>query len=537
MPAESQVVVGQEQLPFSDAAGCKAWLARLPRANPAQCHALLAAQARRLPAAAIAPAAKFEILELLREPVAEVQAERVKNCRGKPVPLADKDHEAWDGAVGLWQAVAAGYDALIDAMASSAPDLAIHAQVICQRALRYTAAAMFEYCHIYHAVSGVLWQQLHRLYVFSENAGLASTPVNDAVGHRAPDTTCAATYAHALLVHLAQPDALTGEQLDIVDRWLDRWENLVSLSPEPLPRSNIPALAVNVSSQKGAGLAKQMPSAGVRHLNLEPLSKALRQAMAALKQQTPAQLGLGNLPREACEKLLLLLHIQWCAAGTGRVDERTPASIKVKISPNIASMHFHLTGKAFRQPGGELTAAERQRLDMFGSVAEAGEQALASQRSAALENWVIVNQSLSGFLGTVREKEIVSRISHQQLVALQPAAKKVMYLGIVQRLNADNEGMMWIGLRILLGAPQAVAVRIADAAPANAPTDNQYERALLMPEDAARKIPAAIVLMPGWFQPNRTLNLLAEKEKERKVRLQTLLDKGANFERATFSAA
>src|SRR5690349_1855549 len=319
MPAESQVAAGQDQHPFSDAAGCRAWLARLPRANPAQCHAVLAAEARRLPAAAMAPAAKFEILELLREPVAEAQAEMVKHCRGKPLPLADKDREAWDSAVGLWQAMAAGYDALIDAMAGSAPDLAIHAQVICQRALRYTAAAMFEYCHIYHAVSGALWQQLHRFYVFSENAGLASAPVKDAVGRRAPDTSCAATYAHALLVHLSQPDALTGELLDIVDRWLERWESLVSLSPEPLPQGNIPALAVNVSSQKGAGLAKQMPSAGVRHLNLEPLGKALRQATAALKQQTPAQLGLGNLSREGCEKLLLLLHLQWCAAGTGRV--------------------------------------------------------------------------------------------------------------------------------------------------------------------------------------------------------------------------
>jgi hypothetical protein len=531
MPAETPAAAGGPSLEFSDAAGCQAWIARLPLTNPAQCHAALAAQLRALMSAAIAPAVKFALFELLREPVAAAQAEMAKSCRGRPLPLDGNSQKAWQEVTGLWRAMASGYDSLIDAMASTAPELASDAQVICQRALRYTALALFEYCHIYHAASGELWRQLHRLYVFAENAGLATTALSDPAGRESAKTSCLGTYVHALLMHLGQPDALTGEQLDQVDRWLEKWEALVVLSPDTLAASAIPAVAVNLASEKGAGLAGQMPAAGVRHLNLEALSKALRQLAAALKQQTPVQLGLGDLPRESCEHLLRSLHIQWCAAGTGRVDERTPASIKVMISPNLASMHFHLTGKAFRQPGKELTAAERQRLDMFGSVSEAGEQALASQRSAALETWVIVNQSVSGFLGTAREKEVVSRISHHQLVALQPPARKVMYLGIVQRLNVDETGMMWIGLRIILGAPQAAAVRAVE------PAGGQYERALLMPADAARNIPASIIMVPGTYQSGRALSLHVEKEKERRIKLQALLDKGANFERATYAAA
>jgi hypothetical protein len=531
MPAEAPAAAsGQDPFALSSTPDCKAWIAQLPAGNPRLRRAQLLTYVQALPAATIAPAAKLEALELLRAPVAEAQAALAKECRGKPLPLTAGDNEAWQGTVALWRAMAGGYDALIDAMANSAPELAGNAHLICQRALRYTADAMFEYCHIYHAVSGELWQQLHRLYVFSENAGFASTAVNDAVGRHAPGTSCVATYVHAVLVHLAQPDALSAAQLDAVDRWLERWEGLVTLAPDPLPQSAIPAVAVDLTSRKGGGLARQTAGAGVRHLNLESLSKALRQAAAALKQQTAEQLGLGAYPREMCERLLQSLHIQWCAAGTGRVDERTPASIKVSISPTVASMHYHLTGKAFRQPKAELTAAERQRLDMFGSVSESDEKALASQSSRALETWVIINQSVSGFLGTVREKELSSRISHQQLVALQPPAKKVMYLGIVQRLNVDEAGMMWIGLRIILGAPQAVSVRPAEPAVA------KYERALLMPEDAARKIPASIVLMPGWVQPGRVLSLVVDKEKERRIKLQSLLDKGENFERATYGA-
>jgi cyclic-di-GMP-binding protein len=531
MPAEAPAAAsGLEQMLSSGASDCRTFIAGLPANNPGLRHAQLLSYAQGVPSGTLAPAAKLEVLELLREPVAEVQAALAKECRGKPLPLAASDNEAWQGTVALWRAMAAGYDALIDAMAGSAPELAGNAHLICQRALRYTAAAMFEYCHIYHSVSGELWQQLHRLYVFSENAGFASMAVDDAVGRRTPATSCVAIYVHALLVQLAQPDALSGAQLDAVDRWLERWESLVTLAPDPLPQSAIPAVAVDLAAKKGAGLARQMPAAGVRHLNLEALSKALRQAAAALKQQTPEQLGLGPYPREMCERLLTGLHVQWCAAGTGRVDERTPASIKVSISPSLASMHYHLTGKAFRQPKAELTAAERQRLDLLGSVSESDEKALASQSSRALETWVIVNQSVSGFLGTAREKDMANRISHQQLVALQPPAKKVMYLGVVQRLNVDEDGMMWIGLRIILGAPQAASVRPLE------PAGARYERALLMPEDAGRKIPASIMLMPGWVQPGRVLTLRVEKEKERRIKLQSLLDKGENFERATYGA-
>jgi len=531
MPADAPGAAGgQDALQFTDAAGCAAWIARLPSGQPAKRHALLAEQARLLPSAAIAPAIKLEALELLRVPVAEAQAEMAGECRGKPVPLDARDRENWERVEGTWRAMAAGYDALIDAMATTAPDLATNAHLICQRALRYTALALLEYCHIYYAPAGALWQQLHRLYVFAENAGLTTTAVTDSCGRRTAATSCAATYGHALLMHLAQPDALSNEELDTVDGWLEKWEALVLLAAEPLPASDIPALAVDLASEKGAGLARNMPSAGVRHLNLEALNKALRQALAALKSQTPARLGLGDLPRDACEKLVRQIVVQWCAAGTGRAEERTPASIKVMISPNIPSMHFHLTGKAFRQPGGELTAAERQKLDMFGSVSEAGERALASQRSAALETWVIVNQSVSGFLGTARENEIVNRISHHQLVALQPRTKKVMYLGIVQRLNRDTEGTIWIGLRIILGSPTAVSVRVVEGGA-------QYGRGLLMPEDASRKILASVVVEPEVYQADRVLDVYIEKEKSRKVRLLALLDRGANFERATFTAA
>jgi hypothetical protein len=59
-----------------------------------------------------------------------------------------------------------------------------------------------------------------------------------------------------------------------------------------------------------------------------------------------------------------------------------------------------------------------------------------------------------------------------------------MYLGVVQRLNVDEAGTMWIGLRIILGAPQAASVRPVE------PAGAKYERALLMPEGAGYRRPS-----------------------------------------------
>jgi hypothetical protein len=503
-------------------ASATAWLARLPQANGVQCHAALIAQARLLPGAAAAPAAKLEILELLRQPVAAAQSELARACRGAPIPLESEHRQAWEGVVGMWRAMAGAYDSLIDAMATTAPNLAAHAHLICQRALRYTSLAMIEHWHVYCAVSGALWQQLHRLYVFSENAGVATSTVNDPVGRASASASCLGSYAHALLMHLAQPDALTGAHIDIVDRWLERWEGLVGLTPEPLPHSAFPALAVDVASRKGAGFAKDMRSAGVRHLNLEALSSALRRTLAALKQQSPAQLGLGDLPRDACKRLLQLLHIRWCAAGTGRVHERAPTSLKVHISPNLASIHFHITGKVFRQPGGDMPPAQRQRQESLGQ----GEAAVASTRSGALETWDIRNQSISGFLATCRHDRM-NPIAYHQLVGLLAPARKTIYIGIVHRLVFDEDGTILIGLRIILGTPRAVAVRMSEGT-------GRFDRALLMPEDAVRRIPASILLLPGWYQANR--KLLIRSDKDANIKLQSLLDTGSNFDRSTYSA-
>jgi hypothetical protein len=514
-----------EPFQFTDAASCRAWLGRLAGADAAARHASFGRHVRQVPEALLAPAVKLEVLEMMREAVHAAQAGHAKDHRGRAVPLNPRHRAAWQETVGLWRALASAYESLIADMAEAAPELATHAALICQRVLRYTGLAMGEYNRAYHSVPEELWQQLHRLYVFAENAVVATTRVRDGVERIAAETTCTAAYVRSLLAQLAQPDALTVRQMDMVDRWLDHWEGLVSLSPEPSRSSTVAALAVDLMSQKGAALAKQMPAAGVRHLNLDHLGRTLRQASASLKKgRTPWQIGLGELRPDVCEMMLVLLYIQWCAAGTGRVDERTTASMSVRICPGIASIHHQLTGRPIRQPEGEPTL----RVVRNGSMPEWDEPP-----PAATETWAIVNKSASGFLGLCRKPDVNAPVGHRQLLGLKAGPEKDIYVGIVQRLHVDANGAVWVGLRLISASPQPAAVRAAEERAGDS-GGGAYERALLLPEDAARNVPATLLLPPKWYRPERELEV--HTGKGQRIRLRALLEEGPNFERATYSA-
>lgn len=528
MPEQTQSGEASVAPAFSDAAGFQAWRETLPLTNVERCHAAVLGQVAALQRSPMPAGVRLELLELLRELAVPLQTERAGKYAGRPVPLDGQDRAAWESVAGLWSALAAGYDALIDAMAGEAPEIAAHAALICQRAIRCTGRAMLERNRVYRRIPGELWRQLHRLHEFAQSAGVESAVVHDAVGRESAATSCTAEYLHTVLLQLAQPDALTLRQIELIDLWLESWAPLVSLAPTPPTTGSIPPIALVAESDRGASLAGQQPPEAARFLRLEELNRALRLAATGLRQgQAPASLGLGDMARDECERLLLLLHVQWCAAGTGRADERSGEGITVTIAPNLSAIHYNLSGRPFRQPGGDITARERHEFDTLGFMA--GTDPTVSQRSAAIESWVIVNKSASGFLSLCRDPGVATRIGHNQLLGLRNPTNKNLYLGTVQRLAMDDAGGIWVGLRLITASAQAVAARIPGARGA---LSIRYERALVVPADAARKIPASVLLLPGWFVAGRHIELYRDHPEQ--IELRELLDKGPNFERATF---
>ncbi|MGQ0750581.1 MAG: hypothetical protein ACT4PS_08610 [Betaproteobacteria bacterium] len=521
----------QGQLQFADVAACKRWVEQLPLTNVQQAQQALSLQLLALVKAEVPAIERLRILEALRAPVTYVQGETANRYAGKPIPLEAGELEAWSSVTEIWTQLEANYQKCLQSYRDGDLDIAPHAALITLRLLTCVSRQMMEHFRVYRAVPEALWRALNGLYAFSEQHGFARIRVQDAFSQQEPDSSCAEQYLQALLVHLANPYALSIRQLAFVHDWSEKWATLVGLAQQPLPASAGAALAVDLGSAAGAAFATEIaPQASVRHLDLEQLSKTLRQTITLLNQgQTPAQLGLGETARQpGCENLLMLLYVQWCRAGTGRGEERESADERVSVCFGISSAHFQVSGrKEFRQPA-EITSREKRDLDTYGYVLQPERQ--PAERSAeAIEVWNILNQSPGGFMCILRDPTSKSRIAHNQLVAVQRRGTRGFQVGMVQWLRVEREREISLGVRIFPGEPQAVAVRPSNFTPGS----STYERALLLPEVPASATPATFILPPGWFQSGRFIE--TQTDGKQVAKLLNLLEMGSDFDRCTIT--
>lgn len=519
----------QQPLQFTDSAGCKRWIEQLALTNIQQAQLTLTAQIAALDAAPLPALERLKMLEALKGPVAFVQSESAKRYAGKPLPLEAGETAVWDSVIELWQVMNRNYQQCLKAYREGDLAIAPHAALITMRCLRYLGCEMLDCYHIYRQPPDALWRALHELYSFAEQHGMARIRVPDSFSQHDPDSSCAETYVEALLAHLANPYALSTRQLDFAQRWLEKWAALVGLAPQPLPPSPTPSLAVDLGGATGVVFASGLePQPNLRYLDLEQLSKTLRQTINLLKQgQTPAQLGLGvNARQPGCENLLMLLYVQWCRAGTARTEERQRVDESASVCFGIPAAHFHASsGREFRQPG-EFTSREKRDLDTFGYIVRT-EQEVRGKAESGLETWQILNHSPTGFMCILRELTGQARVGHNQLIAVRRADSKQFRLGMVQWLRLEENKELCCGVRLFPGTPQAVAVRPSNFSPGN----NLYERALMLPEVPATATPATLILPPGWFQGGRFVEVYSDRKQVAK--LLNLLEQGGDFDRGT----
>src|SRR5688572_693773 len=515
-------------LQFTDSASCKRWIEQLTLTNVQLTQQALTGQLAALGAAHLAPLERLKILEAMREPVFFVQAESAKRYAGRPLPIDEGEKAVWSNVIVLWQETSRNYQQCLRAYREGDIAIAPHAALVTMRCLRLLGATLLDYYRIYRQPPGSLWRALHELYSFAENHGFARIRVQDSFAHRDPDSSCAESYTQVLLAHLANPFALSVRQMSFVARWLERWANLIGLASQPLPTSAVPPLMVDLTGAGGVVLGTGVePKPHLRYLDLEQLSKTLRQTINLLKQgQTPGQLGLGEDARQpGCENLLMLLYVQWCRAGTARAEERASNEEPAQVCFGLAAAHLYVGGRTFRQPG-ELTAREKQDMETYGYITRTENE--AGGEEDGLEQWQILNQSASGFMCIQRRPNGSGRVGHNQLMAVRRAGGCSFYLGMVQWLRMEDGGEIYCGVRLFPGTPQAIAVRPSNFAPTGS---GRYERALLLPEVPAPATPATLILPAGWFQSGRFVEVFSDRKQVAK--LLNLLEKGNDFDRGT----
>jgi hypothetical protein len=514
---------------FRDAESCAAWLQDLPLINVGPSHRRLLDQLEELNGFELRPGERLKIAELLREPVSFVQVEHAKKYSNRPAPLAPVEREVFRSVVALWQALAHCYEHCLTAAADAA-----HGALASQRALWCVSQKIQEHYKIYCDVPAGDWKSLHQIYAVAEERDVADEEVAHPVYKGKVETTCAETYARALLLDLANPNERPPRQAGFVLRWLERWSRKVEIT-RTAPVDDAPTLSVDLTGDKGAARGAAAAGENVRYLELQAVAKSLRKRVKLLRRgESPASLGLGEEVTAAiAEQLLITLHRLWCEdKQQPRAHPRRSASGTALVCSGLSGIQHYVSGGRFRQPGEAKPQSQSLHEDIatFGRVTTRREEEDYSDlHGFMLETWQIKDESIAGLRLDRPDPAAVGRYQLQQLIAARPTDGKSFILGTVRWLSVSQNFELRLGLRTLPGVPQAIAVRSTGL---NA-TAEKYVAALLLPASPMLQSPDRLILPPGWYRPGRVVEIY--RDNARNVTLSSLLEHGSDFDCVAFN--
>lgn len=528
---------------FTDARSCADWLHSLPLINVAPTHGRLLGELEELNCFDMPAAERLKILELMREPILFLQNEHARKFANRTVPLARPEREILVNINALWTALGLGYLRCLQAL--SAVERALLAgsgqlALVAQRALWCTTRKMAEHYKCYQHPTEDDWGLLHRIYALAEERGIVNDAVDDPAQKGGQKSSCMNTFTQALLFDIANPNEQTSRQLAVVFRWLERLGSKARIVKSAVApgAGEPPVRAFGVDLNSHAGATRRETSSApatptLRYLDVTELGRSLRKRLSALKAgETPASLGLGeDVPAQFAENQLALLHRLWCEDRPPRSPSRKSVSATGWLASGMGALHYYLSGLPFKQPGEakELTKAQREEIATFGRMATRQDDKYANLQGFTLESWHILDESIAGF--RMQRESGPGRFMHAQLVGLRPADAKTFMLGTVRWLSIDEGYNLEMGVHVIPGVPQCVAIRSSGL---NAMAE-KYIPALMLPEVAALRAPASLLLPVGWYKPKRVIEVYLERPQA--MLLTGVVERGSDFERVTYAPA
>ena len=162
-------------------------------------------QLRALSAADFSPRERATIAEVMREQVAHLHTELARRYAGKPQPAADRELDAAEQAISLWQGLWEQYSACLKPLLEGDIELQGVKAKLLQRGLYVGKQLVIVYGLARRIPPPTLWQELHAYYRLAELLDCGVTAVSDDLMPHAVGISCYSTYCHALLLGLADP--------------------------------------------------------------------------------------------------------------------------------------------------------------------------------------------------------------------------------------------------------------------------------------------------------------------------------------------
>jgi hypothetical protein len=534
---------GSEQKPaFLDAAECASWLVRVPLANVSLAQPILLRQLNLLHRHDMPPGERFTILEALRRPVIEVQADAAKIFSGRPLPLATPEQAALERTLDVWNILAQGYMRCFAALCDTNGNRTLTlSAMLAQRTLSVFADWQVDLCRGEQLPDAAYWQKLHQVFAVAENLGIAETVVSDPLRHGSAQTSALAAYAECNLLSAASPYELPARHLAWVARWARRWGaklGLLKAPPEDIRNRAVP-LWVDLDSERPPSHAPQASGNG-RWLETTELRTSLLARIALLEQgRAPAELQLGDdVTQPAAGQLLQRVLQRWCAGGAQRREERHAATGACRVVAGFEAVHFHLSDRQpFRAPSRDdaTLRREREEFETFGerrhsAQIHSGEDDSHVENWLVMDDWRVLNESATGLCLARPLREGV-RIGAGMLIAVRVGSSQRFALACVRWALHGTNDMLLAGIQLFPGEARPVAIRVIDPGE----IAGTWREGLLLPEIPALRVPASLMVPAGSFKLERRVEVMVDHQ-PRVVKLFRVLDRGIEFERCSLYA-
>ena len=177
-------------LAFADADGAKRWAKSLLVTGVNPLYQAILGQLMALSRADFTPRERATIAEVMRDQVAHLHTELARRYAGKPQPAADREHEAAEQALTLWQALWEQYSACLKPLLEGDVELQGVKAKLLQRGLYVGKQLIIVYGLARRVPPPTLWQELHAYYRLAEMLDCAVTAVSDDLQPHAIGISC-----------------------------------------------------------------------------------------------------------------------------------------------------------------------------------------------------------------------------------------------------------------------------------------------------------------------------------------------------------
>lgn len=411
----------------------------------------------------------------------------------------------------------------------------------------------------YRTPGAELWQEAHDLLQVLNRLGLLKTR---AAPYRNEDeTTPLGEYLIGLYLEFVPISNLVPQQMEFAEAVL-RYCDGLELNSQP---DALSSHCIDLALAKGPRRLKQGEPGDkqFRYCSVPKLSVPLMRLAAQFKKPESAPPWLGQLPasREQIEGGISILMTYWTSSPPKRATDRVAKTGELRVMLGfglarrmIAAAHFARMGRSFKYEGNDLERITRQFEETrFGSVigtdvpaAEDAtdtvpEQALEPMEilrrletegdRAQMEAWIQVDGSATG-MGVV-VPAVLPRHRIGMLICFREADGIDWRMGLIRRIGRDAANRPGIGVETLawpslcaLAKPageESIWTKVMDGG------GHGWSDAIIVSLDGHE-----LVLPAGTCYPGLEVDLRSEFGRWR-VRLEVLLDRGADYDRIEFS--